>query len=409
MGPGTDRVGSMSGLFAARNKVAIVGYAQSQVVRRTTEPLGLTALRTAHIAIADAGLTPAQVDGYVSATLLPSSGDHESQDGVSIVSSNWLARRLGVDAAYAAGFQGIGQITGSLQLAVNAVASGAADYVLLHRALHNPAGKYNDNPMTEIRGDQQWSAPQGFFGSVPAIAMVGNEYLQRYGASREALGRIAVEARKNGARLPWSYWHGKPITMEDYLAEPMIMDPMCRLDCDIPVQGVGMFILTSAERARDMPNKPVYVTGYANGYPRHQRIPLHWTLDEMMEAGQGLAKRLWESTGFSPGEIDLPQLYDAFSPFVYIWLEVLGFCPIGEGHRFVADGGIDSDRADALAVLSGGGAIGNGRLHGLPQLLECYLQVAGRAGDRQRKADVGLVSYSAPHFGGSVVFTNDPS
>ena len=103
-------------------------------------------------AIADAGLRVDQIDGFVGATLFPTAGAHRVEDGVSIVSPNWLAQRLGVEPAFAAGFDGIGQLTGSVALAVNAVASGAADYVLLHRALHNPAGAYHANPMREAVG-----------------------------------------------------------------------------------------------------------------------------------------------------------------------------------------------------------------------------------------------------------------
>ncbi|HMO68206.1 MAG TPA: acetyl-CoA acetyltransferase, partial [Novosphingobium sp.] len=121
------------------------------------------------------------------------------------------------------------------------------------------------------------------------------------------------------------------------------------------------------------------------------------------------ARRLWASTGLGPADIDLPQLYDAFSPFIFIWLEALGFVPRGEGWRFVMDGMIDSDRKGALPVLSGGGAIGNGRLHGLPQLTEIYLQLSGRAGERQREATTGLMAYSSPDMGGgNIVFTNQP-
>jgi acetyl-CoA acetyltransferase len=400
----------MSPRFHARNKVAIVGYAQSPVVRRADEPLGHTAIRTARAAIADAGLVLDQIDGFASSAMLPTSGGHRAEDGVSSVTSDWLAEHLGAKASYVAGFQGHGQLTSSLTLAVNAIASGAAEHVLLHRALHNPAvGKYNDNPMTRAAGDLQWTAPQGFFGALPAIAMVYNEYRHKYGATREALARVVVEARNNGAKLPWSHWYGRPISVDDYLAEPMIVDPLSRLDCDIPVQGVGVFILTSAERAKDLPNRPVFVSGYANGYPQRHRAPLHWTLDEMEEAGQAVAGRLWEAAGFGPTDVDLAQVYDAFSPFVYIWLEALGFCPVGEAHRFVLDGGIDASRAESIAALSGGGALGNGRLHGLPQLLECYLQLAGRAGERQRQVTNAVFSYSAPYFGGCASFTNDPS
>ena len=129
----------MSGRFKARNRVALVGFAHSKATRKPDRPLGLTALETARAAIADAGLKPEQIDGFVSSPLLPSTGDHVVEDGISTVTSNWLARHLGLDPAYVVGFQGIGQITGSLTLAVNAIASGAADYVLFHRALHLPS------------------------------------------------------------------------------------------------------------------------------------------------------------------------------------------------------------------------------------------------------------------------------
>ena len=103
-----------------------------------------------------------------------------------------------------------------------------------------------------------------------------------------------------------------------------------------------------------------------------------------MEVGSETARRLWERSGIGPSEVDLPQVYDGFSPFVYLWMEALSLCPVGEAHRLALDGGIDSDQAGALPVLSGGGALGNGRMHGVPQMLECYLQLSGRAGERQR-------------------------
>ncbi|WP_241835207.1 thiolase family protein [Pseudofrankia asymbiotica] len=391
------------------NEVAIVGYAHSLVRRHAPEPLGVLAVDTARRAIADAGLEVADVDGFVSASMFPTAGAHAVEDGTSIVSSQWMAAHLGADARYTAGFDGVGALTGSLALGVNAVASGTADYVLLHRALHNPVGSYHANPMTAAVGWQQWTAPQGFFGPLQMIALPYNEYLARYGASREAMAAVLVEARKNGARIPWSYWHGKPLTAEEYLAAQTLVDPICRYDCDIPVDGVATFVLTSAERAADLPNKPVYIAGYASGLPPRRRLAQHWPLDDIMDAGFGLVSRLWERSGVGPAEIDLPQVYDGFSPFVYFWLEVLGLCPVGEAHRFVQAGGIDADRPDGLPALSGGGALGNGRMHGVPQMLECYLQLSGRAGERQRdKATIGVACHSSPHYGGAVVYSAVP-
>jgi acetyl-CoA acetyltransferase len=392
--------------FSASNRVAIVGYAQSPLVRHAEQSLGALTVETARAAIADAGLSVDQVDGFVTASLFPTAGAHAAEDGVSLVTANWLAEHLGVNPRYAAGFQGFGQLPGSVSMAVNAVASGAADYVLVHRALHNPPGRYHENPMQEAVGSRQWTVPQGYFGPLAMIALGYNEYLQRYGASREAMAAVVAEARKNGSRIPWSHWHGSPLSVEEYLAAPMINDPIGRFDCDIPVDGAAAFVFTSAERARDLQHRPVYVAGYAMGTPVKRRLPLHWPLDDIMDVGLETGRRLWESGGVGPSEVDLPQVYDGFSPFVYFWMESLGLCPVGEAHRVVLDGGIDSDRPGALPVLSGGGALGNGRMHGVPQMLECYLQLSGRAGQRQRPdASIGVACHSSPHFGGAVVYS----
>lgn len=398
----------MTPRFTARGQVAIVGYAQSPIVRHASVSLGALATETVLAAIADAGLTKDDVDGFTTGALLPTSGSHDSVDGVSIVTANWLAEQLGINPRFCAGFQGFGQIPGAVALAVNALATGAADVVVLHRALHNPPrGRYHGNAMTHAAGGMQWTAPQGYFGPLTMVALPYMEYLQRYNASREAMAAVLVEARANGARIPWSYWHDRPITEQDYLDARVIADPIGLLDCDIPVDGVAAFVLTRADRARDLPHRPVYVAGYAQGSPRRRRVPTHWPLDDIMEAGFDMARRLEESTGLSLREIDVPQVYDGFSPFVYFWLESLGLCPVGEAHRFVQDGGIRTE--GGVPILSGGGALGNGRMHGVPQMLECYLQLAQRAGTRQLpNASVGLACHSSPHFGGAVCYTAAP-
>lgn len=393
----------------ARNTVAVVGYAHSTVARHAAKPLGALAVDTARAAIADAGLRIEQIDGFVGSSMLPSAGAHAAEDGVSVVSASWLAQHLGARPDYVAGFDGIGQLPGSVGMAVNALSAGAADYVLVHRALHNPGGRYHANPLREARGPLQWSVPQGFFGPLAMIALPYTEYLQRFGARRESMAAVAIEARKNGARLPWSYWSGRPLERDEYLAGPELFDPMCKFDCDIPVDGVAVFVLTGAERARDLPHRPVYVAGYANSAPLRRRLPLHWPLDDILDGGTALAARLLRRAGIAIRDVDLPQVYDGFSPFVWFWLETLGLCEVGEAHRVVEAGGIDSDRTGAIPALSGGGALGNGRMHGAPQMLECYLQLSRRAGDRQRRdATIGLACHSSPHYGGAVVYSAEP-
>jgi len=387
-------------------RVAIAGYAQSPIVRNADTPLGELAVQTVRDAIADAGLAVTQIDGFTTGSLLPAMGDHASRDGVTCVTSDWVAQQLGVNPRFAAGFQGHGQLSGATMLAVQAVATGAADYVVLHRALHNPAGRYHQTAMAYAEGDAQWVAPQGLWGPLAMIALPYNEYLQRYGGRRETMAKIVVEARRHGARIPWSVWHDRPLTEDEYLAAPTLADPICRFDCDLPVDGVAAFVFTTEERARDLPHPPVFVAGYAQGHPTVRRAMLHWTLDDIMGAGNEIARRLWRSSGLSRADIDVPQLYDGFAPFIYFWLESLGYCGLGEAHALVDSGGIEAD-AGGLPVLTGGGALGNGRMHGVPQLLECYLQLSGRAGERQRVGvHAGLACHSSPHFGGVVAYTN---
>ena len=397
----------MSGRFAAGNQVAIVGYAHSPVLRRADLPLGAQAVNTARAAIADAGLRVDQIDGFVSSSLLPTAGGQGAEDGISIVSSAWLAQHLGAKPCYVAGFEGIGQITGSVAIAVNAIASGAADYVLLHRALHNPAGRYHANPMREVSGLQQWTAPQGFFGPLAMIALPYNEYLQRYGASRESMAAVAVEARKNGARIPWSYWHDRPLDADEYLSAPMLFDPVCRYDCDIPVDGVAAFVLTSAERANDLPHRP----GLCGRLCQRHAHPA--------STSAALAARRHRRRRCAAGPPTVGTLRNLRkrrrSPAGLRRLLVVRLVMARGSRALPARRGAPLRRARAASTatarvrypaLSGGGALGNGRMHGIPQMLECYLQLAQRAGDRQRdNATIGLACHSSPHFGGAVVYS----
>jgi acetyl-CoA acetyltransferase len=392
--------------FGAAGKVAIVGYAHSQITRTEELGLGPLTLRTVTEAVADAGLTIDQIDGFTTGALFPSAGGRALTDGVEIVTADWVVAQLRAEPRWLCGFQGIGQICGSAILAANAVASGAADYVVMHRAMYNPPGRYHENPMTQADGAAQWAAPHGFWGPPVHMSLPYMEYMQRYGARREDMAELVVGAREAGAKIPWSHWYNKPLSFDDYMDARMLADPMSVLDCDIPINGVGAFVLTSAERAADLPHKPVYIQGYAQGAFRPENGLDAWSLDDMMEGGKEVVRKLWESSGMNRDEIDVPQIYDGFTPFLYFWLEAMGYCGIGEAHQYIKDPNI----SPGFPFKTGGGAVGNGRMHGVPQMLEAYLQLSQRAGDRQlEKAETAFACQAGPNIGGVVAYSAVPT
>ncbi len=290
-------------------------------------------------------------------------------------------------------------------LAVDAIASGAADYVVLHRALHNPVGKYHENPMTHAEGTDQWMAPQGFWGPPAMIALPYNEYLQRYGARRESMAAVAVEARKNGARIPWSYWRDKPLTADEYVDARMIADPINVIDCDIPVDGAAAFVFTSAERARDLPEQAGVRRRLRPGPPRQPARA------DALDARRHHGRRLRD--GPAPvGALRAVTRRHRRAPAVRRLLAV--HLHLARGPRLLRRSARPtsscrtgaSTPSSGLPILSGGGAIGNGRMHGLPQMVECYLQLSRRAGDRQlATTDIGLACHSSPHYGGAVLYS----
>jgi acetyl-CoA acetyltransferase len=277
--------------------------------------------------------------------------------------------------------------------------------------MHNPSGRYHAVTDLAAEGRHQWTAPYGYVAPASGMAMAYTEYQQRYGARREDMATQAVQVRANAQRVPHAYWHGIPLTFDDYMQARMISEPICLYDCDIPVDGGGSFIVTTAERARDLPHRPVHVMGWAKNRNAPPMLPgCLGRLEPHHERGRDLARRLWSGSGLGPDDCSVVELYDGFGIYVWYWLEALGYCEPGEGWRFVQDGRIAPDGARPLN-LSGGNQ-GWGRLHGVPQIAECYLQLAGRAGGRQvNGAEVALATYGTPgdFTGEAWLFSTDPA
>ena len=344
---------------ALRNKAAIVGVGYTPMVRKAERSLWSFALEAATEAIADAGLRPEDIDGYLGTPNAPNaSASH--RDGVDEVSARSVVAGLGLKAPKFvmdhAGFP-----TAALGVAVQALHAGICNYVLILRAMYNPVGvRYTQSDRSEVGGPEQFTVPYGLH-PIGRHASWLRRYMHDTGATREDVFDLVRADRKHAQLNPHAYWRGKDLSLEDYMASKWVFEPLCIYDCDIPLTAAGAVVVTTAERAKDAPHRPAYVAGFANN------------------AQPGAS--VFEASGIDREDVGVAQLYDGFVMFIWYWLEYLGFCGEGDGHEFTRDGRIEL--GGELPVNTFGGSLGEGRLHGMGHLREAAMQVMGRAGERQ--------------------------
>lgn len=346
---------------ALRNRTAIVGVGYTPMVRKSAKSLAAVAVDAALDAIADAGLSPRDIDGYAGTPKAPNASALH-WDGVDEISERYMASALGLVNLRWAADANRGVVADGIVAGIQALVTGTANYVLCLRAMYDrPGVRYASSEREVAGGPEQFSAPYGV--GIGGIAMWLSRYMHDYGATREDLFDVVGTLREHAQLNEYAYWRGKPLSLDEYVNSRWIYEPMCLYDYDIPVTGAGAVVLTTADRAVALPHKPALVSGFAN-----TRAP-----------GQAI----FEESGVGRDEVDAAQLYDGFSPLIWIWLEKLGFCARGEAHEFTRNGRIAI--GGELPVTTFGGSQGEGRLHGMGHVREGAMQVMGRAGDRQVK------------------------
>lgn len=391
------------------SKTAIIGVGYSSLTRNPSQSLAIDTLQAATNAIADAGLNSADIDGLSSA--VNTSVAMQAADGVNFVTPTYLSKLLKLPEL-AWSHREPELVSHALIAAINALSAGACQYVLVWQALTFPKGtRYSQDSAPYATGTSQFLYPYGHTGHGPAGAAASfHRYMDRYGATREDLGTFVINNRQNALLNEHGYWNSqrpKRLTIDNYLSSRMIADPLCILDCDIPIHGCAAWVLSSGERAQAAPHH-AYIAGYAacDGGTDFN----HLTGLELSQAiGRSSAKRLWRTTGLSHTDIATANLYDGFSPYVLFWLEALGFCAEGEAVAFIQEG--HTTLGGSLPLNTSGGSLGEGRLHGAPHISESVLQVMGRAGARQVKdARLSLFAMGNPRAGAShtIVFARDP-
>ena len=342
--------------------VAIVGVHNTRQARVLEGHDGRTITVEAALgAVADAGLTPYDIDGVV--------GQGGATDFI-------YQHRLGPvwRSMSGAGLP-------SILEASMAIAAGFATTVLI---ASGSAGTYTERQSTApwTRPAHEFVAPFGMF-TAAEFALVARQHMERYGTSTEALATVAATIRNNGHVNPEAVYYGRgPYVPDDILASRMIADPYHLLDCAMTSEGGCALILTRADRAAGMPHPPVYVLGggtdhYGPSYQNPPTFDLGGQRDPTLVngwVGRGAARHAFRTSGLGPGDVDVCEFYDPFSFEIIRQLEAYGFCGEGEGGDFVLAGGIGP--TGRFPVTTDGGLMSFSHAGAQAQLLQRAIRAA---------------------------------
>lgn len=373
--PTRPRPRSPLGTERFEHRCVLSGIGRSAIGRRLMrDPLSLT-VDACLEAVADAGLTLEDVDGL--STYPGAAGMGMSEGGVAA-----LEEALRIHPTWINGGGELPGPGGSVIAAMLAVAAGLCRHVLCFRTVWEStfaALGLRGQGGGRVTGFRQWQAPFGAMSPANWIAMNANQYLHRYGATREMLGWIAINGRANAARNPVAIYR-QPMTMDDYLAARPISSPFGLYDCDVPCDGAVAVVVSEAAVAADLPKAAVRVE--AVGTQILERVS--WDQGTVTHEPQvlGQAAHLWSRTSLRPEDVDVALVYDGFTFNAISWLEALGFCGLGEAQDWL-DHGRRISAEGQLPVNPHGGQLSEGRTHGFGFIYEAVTQLRQEAGQRQ--------------------------
>jgi acetyl-CoA acetyltransferase len=389
-------------------RAVIAGIGQSAVGRRLHRSgLDLT-IEAAVEAVRDAGLTLADIDGLSTypgasmygATPFGGPGIAEVQDCL----------RLELDW-HSGGEEGAAQLAAVVNAAL-AVGAGLARHVLVYRTVTESTAQGEGRRQgigvgggagAGVGGAMQWSVPFRAYSAANWLALNAQRHFHEYGTTRDQLGMIAVNGRRN-AHLNSKAVYREPITLDDYLDARAITSPFVLYDCDVPVDGSTALVVSAESHTLsvDHPVARIDAVGTAlRGRPSWDQ----WD-DLTSMAARDAGAHLWERTDLKPSDVDVAQLYDGFSFLAMAWLEALGFCGKGESGPFI-EGGSRIALDGELPLNTAGGQLSAGRLHGFGLIHEACVQLRGEGGDRQvsRDVEVAVVANGGGPKAGALLLT----
>ncbi|KUL63290.1 lipid-transfer protein [Streptomyces sp. NRRL S-1521] len=361
-------------------RAAIAGIGATEFSKDSGRSELKLAVEAVRAALDDAGLAPADVDGMVTFTM-------DTSPEITVAQ----AAGIGELSFFSRVHYGGGAACATVQQAALAVATGVAEVVVCYRAFNERSGRRFGSGVQRREPSAEgvalgWMLPFGLLTPASWVAMAAQRYLHAYGLTPDAFGPVAVTDRKYAATNPAAYFHGKPITLADHAASRWIVEPLRLLDCCQETDGGQAVVVTSVERARDLPHPPAVITAAAQGAGRAQEQMTGFSRDDLTglpEMGV-VAAQLWRTSGLGPADIDVGILYDHFTPFVLTQLEEFGFCGRGEAAGFVAE--------ERLPINTHGGQLGEAYLHGMNGIAEAVRQVRGTSVNQIQGAARTLVT-----------------
>jgi acetyl-CoA acetyltransferase len=351
-----------------RGRAAIAGIGTYNVGEApgfsATENMAGAALR----AIADAGLAVSDIDAVFSAT------------GAHAFPTLTLCEYLGIDPRFVGGVN-TGGSSFEIHVAEAALALDAdlCDAALIAYGSNQRSAGGRLVSMAEPQWQEEAYRPRH---PISGYAMAAARHMHQYGTTREMLAEVAVAARAWANLNPDAFARG-PLTIDDVLSARMVSDPLTSRDCCLVTDGGGAVVMVRAERARDLARKPVYLLGSGLSQ-RHRSITE--MADLTVTAAVDSGRRAFDMAGLSQDDVDLLMLYDAFTINTILFLEDLGFCPKGEGGRFVQGGAIAPGGRLAVNTSGGGLSCMHPGMYGLFLIVEAVRQLRGEAGERQLDA-----------------------
>jgi len=330
---------------------------------------GYSSMELAHqasvLALAEAGLKPSDVDGLFVVIM------DDSLSGLT------FAETLGIHPRFLDNNRtGGSSFQVHAMLAALALDAGLCDVALI---AYGSNQRSSTGKLLQSSRPSPWESPYKPLRPISSYALAAARHMHQYGTTKEQLGAVALAARQWAALNPEAFVR-EPLTMEDYLKARLVADPFGVRDCCLVTDGAAAVVLTRADRAKDLCRRPVYLLGGAQSTTHREIASMpDLTVTGLAEAGA----RAYAQAGVGAGDIDVVELYDAFTINPILFLEDLGFCEKGEGGRFVEGGRIAPGGALAVNTNGGGLSCVHPGMYGLFTIVEAARQLAGSAGERQ--------------------------